>query len=866
MINIQRMSQLYNTLIHSHEAVNYAENEMALFTTICQDVLTITDIKMAWIGLIDETIQQLNPLVHCGEGTEYLQDIHIDVSADNPSGNGPSGIACREDQPYWCQDFLHDENTTLWHAQAKKFGWQSSAALPFHKNGMVIGTLNLYSNELNAFDEQTRSLLQKITSNMDYTLAEFENEKSRKKIEEDLIDSHKLLMTIINTVPVRIFWKDKNLNYLGCNVAFAKDAGKSSPDEIVGKNDYQMSWKEQAALYNADDRYVIDSKTSKLSFEEPQTIADGNTVWVRTSKVPLYNSKNESVGILGVYDDITEQKLSENALIESRQHLQAIIENEPECVKLVNPRGQLVEMNSAGLAMLEADTLEEAQNQNLISYLLPEWRTPFLDLHKQVMAGHSGVLEFEIKGLKGTHRWLETHAVPMHDSSSKATMLLGITRDVTEYKETQQKIEFMANYDALTGLPNRLKLEEHLEYLLTLSKRSECSFALMFLDIDHFKDINDTLGHSIGDELLMKFGQRIKGILREEDTLARFGGDEFIILFPDTNAMQAQQIAQKLLSTVYHPFLCEHHELTVTTSIGIAMYPLDGLDKDTLYKNADTAMYRAKNDGRNAYSFFTKEMQTSGKRNLELGNALYYALLQNELHLVYQPQISMTTGKVIGVEALLRWTHPKFGNVSPVEFIPIAENNGLILPIGEWVLKSAIKQMKEWIDKGMSPMIMAVNLSAVQFRNANLPELIEQILHSAGLPPEYLEIELTEGVTMNNPQMAINIMNNLHKIGIKMSIDDFGTGYSSLSYLKKFKVYKLKIDQSFVRDITTDSEDRAIVAAIINMAHSLGLQTIAEGVETIEQLDYLREQGCDEMQGYYYSKPLLAGEFEEKYR
>lgn len=865
MINIQKMSQLYTTLIRSHVVANAADNEIELFSQICKDILNISEIKMVWIGVIDEVSKELQPLGSCGEGTEYLQDVHIDVNTDTPLGNGPSGIAYREDAPYWCQDFLNDPHCSVWHEQARKFGWRSSAAIPIHKHGRVIGTLNLYSNQLGIFDEQARILLQNMVLNMDYTLAGFENEKARKKVEDDLMESYNLLTTIINAVPGRLFWKDKNLTYLGCNLAFARDAGKSSPEDIVGTTDYQMPWKNQVELYTLDDRRVLDSKTPKLSFEEPQTAPNGDTIWVRTSKVPLFNSKKETVGILGIYDDITEQKLSEDALRESQQKLQTIIDNEPECVKLINPRGQLIEMNPAGLAMLEAESLEVAQKKTLLSYLIPQWRVPFLDLHKRVMSGKSGMLEFEIRGLKGTQRWLETHAVPLRDSLGNVTMLLGITRDITEHKKTQQKIEFMANYDALTGLPNRLKLEEQLEYLVALSKREDWNFALMFLDIDHFKDINDTLGHTVGDKLLKKFAQRIKNTFREEDTLARFGGDEFIILLPNTNALEAQQVAQKLLATAQLPFSIEHHKLAISASIGIAIYPMDGVDKDTLYKNADTAMYRAKHNGRNNYSFFTKEMQIIAKRNLELNNALYDALSNNELHLVYQPQISATTGKVIGAEALLRWTHPTFGNVSPAEFIPIAENNGLILPIGEWVLETAIGQMKEWLEKGMLSMVMAVNLSAVQFRNANLPDVITKILDEVGLPAQYLEIELTEGVTMNNPHAAINIMNHLDQIGIKMSIDDFGIGYSSLSYLKKFKVYKLKIDQSFVRDITTDPEDKAIVAAIINMAQSLGLQTIAEGVETLEQLNYLCEQGCDEIQGYYYSRPLLAQDFEQNY-
>jgi diguanylate cyclase (GGDEF)-like protein len=428
--------------------------------------------------------------------------------------------------------------------------------------------------------------------------------------------------------------------------------------------------------------------------------------------------------------------------------------------------------------------------------------------------------------------------------------MVGAVRDITERKVVDERIYYLANFDPLTGLPNRIQLNDHLEYALTLAKRSQGQLALMFLDLDHFKDINDTLGHSIGDAVLIEFAKRMRLVLREEDTLTRLGGDEFILLLTGIDAVEAGHTALKLLDVIAEPYRIGRHNLTLTASIGIALYPEDGADLETLCKSADTAMYRAKEEGRQCYRFFTQEMQKKSERNLQLVNALRHAIEYEQLYLHYQPQVTIQDKHIIGAEALLRWHHPTLGVISPAEFIPVAEVSGLILPIGEWVLRSAIRQAKNWTDEGFPPMIMAVNLSAEQFRHPDLPELISRILDEEGLQSKYLELELTEGVAMHNPPNAIAIMNNLHDLGIHMSIDDFGTGYSSLSYLKKFKVYKLKIDQSFVRDISTDPEDKAIVSAIINLAKSLGLQTIAEGVETVEQLEYLREQGCNEMQGY----------------
>jgi len=459
-------------------------------------------------------------------------------------------------------------------------------------------------------------------------------------------------------------------------------------------------------------------------------------------------------------------------------------------------------------------------------------------------------------------RWFEFTVSRKSTSQDQEPRFIVLSRDITERRQVEERIQYLAHFDMLTGLPNRTELNDHSNIAFSHAKRSHENLAIMFLDLDYFKDINDTLGHSVGDALLITLSARIKLALREEDTVSRLGGDEFIFLLPGANATGAAQVAQKMLDHISEPYQIGLHELSITASIGIAIYPDDGNDMEMLSKNADVAMYRAKNEGRNGYRFFTQEMQILLSRNMQLLTALRNALKLDQLQVYYQPQISMQNGKLVGMEALLRWQHPEFGAVPPSEFIPIAESSGLILSIGEWVLRTAVKQAKTWQEAGLAHIVLAVNLSAVQFRHLDLPDLVSRVLNETELSPEYLELELTESTTMQDPPGAIAVMNNLHQRGVRMSIDDFGTGYSSLSYLKKFKVYKLKIDQSFVRDISTDPEDKAIVVAIISLATSLGMQTIAEGVETIEQFNFLRENGCNEVQGFYYSKPLPAEKFE----
>lgn len=422
-------------------------------------------------------------------------------------------------------------------------------------------------------------------------------------------------------------------------------------------------------------------------------------------------------------------------------------------------------------------------------------------------------------------------------------------------------IEHLANYDTLTGLPNRVLLRDRVHQAVATASRAGQSLAMLFLDLDHFKNINDSLGHNVGDDLLRGVAQRLLGEVREQDTVSRWGGDEFILLLSDCTAEGATRVAEKILLSFAAPYRIAQHELNTTPSIGVALYPNDGNTFESLAKAADAAMYQAKHSGRNTFRFFTAAMQTYSQRFLELEKTMRTALKRDEFFLHYQPQFAVDDGRLVGAEALVRWQHPTLGLIAPGEFISIAELSGQILQLGAWVMRQAIRQAKAWQDEGLPRMNIAVNLSAAQFRQSNLVQQVTALLDEAGLDAHYLELELTESMAMEDPQAATEVIDALHAAGIALSIDDFGTGYSSLTYLKRFQVAKLKIDQSFVRDIASDPNDRAIVDAIITLSHSLGFITIAEGVETAEQLTFLREHGCQEVQGYYFSKPLPADEF-----
>ena len=444
---------------------------------------------------------------------------------------------------------------------------------------------------------------------------------------------------------------------------------------------------------------------------------------------------------------------------------------------------------------------------------------------------------------------------------SMIACLLEDEREATELATVE--MERLAYHDAMTGLPNRPLYIDRLILALAQASRSNQRLAVFFLDLDRFKDINDSLGHSIGDSLLKAVAERIRHCVREGDTVARFGGDEFTLLIPRIEQVEdAAKIAQKILETLKIPFIIAERELFVTTSIGISVYPNDGADPETLLRNADTAMYRAKDSGRDNYQLYAPAMNARALERLALENLLRKALSQKELVLFYQPVVDVTSKSVVGVEALIRWNHPEMGLLSPAHFISTAETSGLIVPIGNWVTRTACRQIKIWQKRIDRDLTVAVNLSARQFQQPNIVEEIARALEETDLDPESLELEITESNAMQNAENTIYTLRELKALGVRIAMDDFGTGYSSLNYLKRFPIDILKLDQSFVREVTNDATDAAIVSAVISMAHSLDLKVIAEGVETEEQLAFLQKQRCDRIQGYLFSAPLAADDLE----
>ena len=931
-----------------------------------------------------------------------------------------------------------------------------------------------------------------------------------------LSNTNLLLQTILETLPLRVFWKDRQSRYLGANHLFAEDAGLKSVSELIGKNDYQLGWSPQAQLYQRDDQQVMNTGQSRIAYEEPQTTPKGELIWLRTSKLPLYNSEREVIGVLGVYEDITQRKLLDEQLGMRTAFLEALLDSSPNGILVVGKQGNKLLQNRrvselwnipAEIADQEVDARQLAfirsrlqdpepfmqkvmalyENTELTSrdelelldgVILDRYSSPvrdkqghyygriwyFTDITQmrqaqkalqqkefyqralldnfpfmvwlkdaesrylavnQVFADQIevkiedviGQTDFDIfptdlaekyrlndqqvmaSGLQqnveelieqaGKRTWVETYKAPLldeqrqvlgtvgfsrniserkqseealklaalvFDNSSEAMLvtdanniilnvnaafmrMTGYTReevigkdpkilgsgeqspafyqamwqsinatgswhgeiinkrksgetyieeivintifdeqglpqrrvalfsDITHRKQTEEQIWQQANFDPLTGLPNRSLLRERMTLEIKKAQRSKERFAVLFIDLDRFKEVNDTLGHEIGDELLQQAAQRLLSCVRSTDTVARLGGDEFTIILGDLGAVESpERVVRQLVEQLSLPFALQHEQVYVSASIGVTLYPDDGQTLSQLLKNADQAMYAAKNSGRNCYSFYTPSMQATLIARAAMLNDLRGAMAKQEFKLVYQPIVELATGKVFKAEALIRWQHPQRGLVSPAAFVPLAEDSGLINEIGDWVFQSAARQVIQWRQLLHPDFQISINKSPVQFLDVNHRSSDWILhLHQSGLPGQAIVVEITEGLLLEASEKTAEHLLIFRDAGVQVAIDDFGTGYSALSYLKKFDIDYLKIDQSFVRNLHAESSDFVLCEAIIVMAHKLGLKVIAEGVETEMQRDLLASIACDFGQGYLFARPMPAEAFLERY-
>jgi len=715
-----------------------------------------------------------------------------------------------------------------------------------------------------------------------------------------MLENNQEVMTIVQGVPAAVFVIDADHVVRYWNAACEAISGLTAA-EMVGSKDAWRAFYDQPRPLLAD--VVMDRSRDELVSRlyngkyRPAALMDGafeaedffphmrGGAWLLFTAAPLRDATGVVIGAIEVLQDITAKKRAEIARHESECRLAEIIQGSPVPTFVLDAEHRVTQWNKACEAIIgaPAETMVGTQDQWRPFY--PTKRPVLADLvldggdEKTIAALYGGVFRrssiadgaFEAEGwfphFPGGGRWLFFTAAPLHGADGKVVGAVETLQDITERKQYEEELRHSANHDALTGLVNRRMLIDRLNHAIACAKRDISGVAVLFIDLNNFKTVNDTLGHDAGDRLVRQVADRLSDSLRDVDTIARLGGDEFVVLvYGHLDDHIVTRVMTRIQQTLATPFDLDGNEVYVSSSIGAAMFPRDGGDSGTLLKNADAAMYRAKEMGRASFQFFREEINARVSERMLLERDLRAAIMHQELEVFYQPQVDVASGRIVGAEALLRWNSPTRGSVSPAKFIPVAEESGMIIALGKWVLERACADCKRWIDQGWPEARISVNMSARQFRQANLCDHVADLCRSFASNRLHLELEITESMVMADPERAVEMMRRFKGIGVHLALDDFGTGYSSLSQLRNLPLDIIKIDRAFVQDIGVHSDGEALIAAIINMAQVLGKKVVAEGVENEEQLAFLRAKGCNEYQGFLFSPATTAARFSELLR
>ena len=665
------------------------------------------------------------------------------------------------------------------------------------------------------------------------------------------------LAAAIIASPDAITSTDLDNNNLSWNPGAERLFGYSAREAMANPMGWMIPDARRAELL--DYRKRVATGETIVGWETERMRKNGQRIFVESSYAPIRDAQGKVAGIVGVHRDVSPIKEMLGRIKSSEELFRLALNGIPDIFLIYDRDLRLQFVNQRGSEFFSRSSADiiGLRDEDLLPPAVTEAYHPSLLLARESKATQSVEISVSLRGRQFS---ITATYVPMLDDAGEIRQILGLLHDFTKRRQTEERLAFMAQYDSLTGLPNRYLLLDRLEASMQRAKRNNTLLGVMILDIDRFKQINDSRGHATGDILLQQVAERLACTLRATDTIARLGGDEFTVLVENaTSVEEVTTIAEKIKSAFAMPFDTESGEVFTTTSVGITIYPIDDQSRDELLKNADVAMYHAKQE-RNAWQLYRPDMNVNTAGRLGMEVELRHALERNEFELHFQPQIKVKTGEIVGMEALIRWNSRTLGRISPADFIPLAEDTGLIVPIGEWILRAACEQCKAWERAGLSPFTVSVNIAAPQFRRSNLLQLVSTVLTECKLDACWLGLEITESSIMKHAEQTIKTLLDLRAIGVAIAIDDFGTGYSSLSYLKRFPVNKIKVDQSFVRDISSDPNDAAIVSAVVAMSKQLGIKTIAEGVETVAQLVFLSRLECDEYQGFLFSKPIPAAE------
>ncbi len=766
----------------------------------------------------------------------------------------------KEGKALWISD-LSKETASLLAPAALQAGLRSAFAFPIKADAQVSSVMEFFSP---AIPQPDASVLEGVANLGELIARYFQQTSARERLRQ----SEERFRTMLDNIEDSYYEVDVRGNMMFCNASYSRMLGYSE-EEFKGMNNRQYQTKEGAARIYQEFNAVYRSGISTKSFDWELIRKDGSIV-LGDGSIHLIKDKHGKVsGFRGVIRDVTERRKIEQELRASEARFRSLTELSSDWYWEQDAEFRFTR--------LEGKHVEGGESVSAASSLgKRRWETGLVMDDEGGWAGHRATLEGQrpfrdvvmhrvLEG--GARHYISVSGEPLFDNDKRFCGYRGVGRDVTESKLAEAHIEYLATHDGLTKLPNRVMFSEILNLAIASAQRYQRHFAVLFLDLDRFKLVNDTLGHDAGDTLLLEIAKRLTGNVRTSDVVARLGGDEFVILLQEVNEEKyVTAVASKILAAVIQPLIVMGQECRITASIGIAMYPAHAQDELTLMKNADMAMYLAKEEGKNNFQFYSLAIKTQTPERLTLEANLRRALEDNEFFLHYQAKLDLKTRQISGVEALLRWQHPILGVVSPLKFIPLAEETGLIVPIGKWVLRTACAQNMAWQRQGLPPVCMAVNLSVRQFSDDNLLKDIADALQESGMPPALLELELTESMVMRNPERAVRLLNTIKSMGVRLAIDDFGVGYSSLAQIKRFPIDILKVDRSFIRNLPQNGEDRAITEAIIAMGKALSLTVVAEGVETQEQESYLRNLSCDESQGFYFSKPVTPEQFSDLLR
>ncbi len=862
---IRRLTNLYAALSQTNEAIARLTTPEEVFEEVCRIAVEFGRFGMAGVALLDPATGVVAPVEAAGS-TELFAGPGVALDAENPEAMGSTVAAIRSGTLVICQDIAADPRARPWLQAMLLAGFRSSANSPIKRGNEVVGALVLHAYDAGYFDEQVLELVSRLCTNVSFALDSMDKERQKQAAQRALEDRQHALSTLLHHLPgmayrcrldtqwTTEFVSDGCLELTGYRAEdLIGNRGVSYGDIIHPDDRARVS---EEVLRAGNDRFVLRYRI---------VTARGDIRWVWEQGQVLADADGGPPPVEGIIQDVTAQVTAERLLDERRQQLVLALDATGQGLWDWNLSTRRIFHDGATARILGlADEGLDMPSDLWLDRIHPDDLPRIDEAVRLNVTGRTEHCqgEYRMRLTTGEFRWVGTRGSVIERSpEGRALRMVGTVMDISERKRSEERLAFLAHFDELTDLPNRTLFRDRLDIAIARARRTRKQLAVLALDLYRFNQVNDTLGYAAGDHVLREVASRLQHSLAEVDTIARLGGDAFTLIVEEIgHPAELTAVVEKVRAALAVPLAIDGRELFVSASIGIAVYPGDTEDADELIKNADIALYRAKRHGGNAHVFYAPEMGTRSIARLNLESELHRALEREELVVHYQPKVDVRTLRIVGAEALVRW-NSRSGVIPPADFIPIAEETGLILDIGRWVMETACNQALQWQRSGLPPIGVAVNLSPRQFMQKNLFDIIAGTLQRTGLEAKYLEFEITESMLMHQGESVIDTLESLSAMGIRLAIDDFGTGYSSLAYLKRFPVQDIKIDRSFIRNLTEDADDAAIVTAVAHMTHSLGLNLIAEGVETQAQLDALRALDCGTFQGYLFSRPVPSEEF-----